>query len=237
MLEEYWGKADPKCPGAPKWHPLAYHSLDVAAVAASWWDSNPALRAKFGLAFACATEEMLRLRAWVLFFVALHDLGKFDLRFQLKAPDALAAAWRRLDKGRDHAIPSTDIHGFDHGHAGIAWAKLELASWLGKGGDEIAWPHWERWLAAVTGHHGDYCLPGMEGLEGIEADDALVEHDRDARQAFVTALAGLFLEPAGLRVQDLPPACSMPARALLAGFCASCDWLGSNAEVFGYRAP
>lgn len=237
MLEEYWGKADPKCPGAPKWHPLAYHSLDVAAVAASWWDSNPALRAKFGLAFACATEEMLRLRAWVLFFVALHDLGKFDLRFQLKAPDALAAAWRRLDKGRDHAIPSTDIHGFDHGHAGIAWAKLELASWLGKGGDEIAWPHWERWLAAVTGHHGDYCLPGMEGLEGIEADDALVEHDRDARQAFVTALAGLFLEPAGLRVQDLPPACSMPARALLAGFCASCDWLGSNAEVFDYRAP
>ena len=33
----YWGKADPNYPGEPKWHPLAYHSLDVAAVAATWW--------------------------------------------------------------------------------------------------------------------------------------------------------------------------------------------------------
>jgi CRISPR-associated endonuclease/helicase Cas3 len=28
----YWGKADPNYSGEPKWHPLAYHCLDVAAV-------------------------------------------------------------------------------------------------------------------------------------------------------------------------------------------------------------
>jgi len=28
----YWGKADPKYQGEPKWHPLVYHCLDVAAV-------------------------------------------------------------------------------------------------------------------------------------------------------------------------------------------------------------
>lgn len=236
MFEEYWGKADPNCVGEPKWHPLAYHSLDVAAIAASWWDKSPALRTRFGLAFGCAEHEMHGLRAWVLFFVALHDIGKFDVRFQLKAPDALAAAWRLLEKGRDHDIPLTDIHGFDHGHAGIAWAKREFASWLDTSGDSSAWSHWERWLAAVTGHHGDYYLPSMAGLNGIEADDALIEHDRDARQAFVTALAELFLQPAGLRLQERPPACSLSARALLAGFCSTCDWLGSNAEVFDYRA-
>ena len=31
-LFRYWGKADPAYPGEPKWHPLVYHSLDVAAV-------------------------------------------------------------------------------------------------------------------------------------------------------------------------------------------------------------
>ncbi len=29
---QYWGKADPNYPGEPKWHPLVYHCLDVAAV-------------------------------------------------------------------------------------------------------------------------------------------------------------------------------------------------------------
>ena len=29
----YWGKADPKSPREPKWHPLVYHCLDVAACA------------------------------------------------------------------------------------------------------------------------------------------------------------------------------------------------------------
>jgi CRISPR-associated endonuclease/helicase Cas3 len=29
---KYWGKADPKYPSEPKWHPLVYHCLDMAAV-------------------------------------------------------------------------------------------------------------------------------------------------------------------------------------------------------------
>lgn len=29
----YWGKADPNYSSEPKWHPLVYHCLDVAAVA------------------------------------------------------------------------------------------------------------------------------------------------------------------------------------------------------------
>ncbi len=91
MIDHYWGKADPKYTGEQKWHPLAYHCLDVAAVAATWWDSNPALLDKFCIAFTCSVNELPRLRAWVLFFVALHDLDKFDLRFQLKAPEVFPA--------------------------------------------------------------------------------------------------------------------------------------------------
>lgn len=232
----YWGKANPDYLGAPKWHPLAYHMLDVAAVAAVWWDACPALREKFLAALPGAPEQVLR--AWVLFFVALHDLGKADIRFQLKAPDALAAAWRMIAKGDDHDISQQEIHAFDHGHAGIAWAALEHESWLSTRDPERAiWARWDHWVSAVTGHHGDYRRPVFEGLKGIEADDTLIEHDRDVRRALVVAFETLFLQPGGLNLQALPPVCSLPARALLAGFCASCDWLGSNTDEFNYRAP
>lgn len=233
----YWGKSDPNYPSYPQWHPLLYHSLDVAAVAASWWDASVALQAKFRAAFACTEKSAHEdIRAWVLFFIALHDLGKFDLRFQLKAPETLAAAWRPMEKGRDHEIPITEINGFDHGHAGMAWAREDFASWLNQG-PPSAWPRWENWLAAVTGHHGDYYSPTMTGLSGIEADEVLIDRDREARRSFVIALEKLFLDPVGLSLENLPLVCSLPARALLAGFCASCDWLGSNVNEFDYRAP
>jgi CRISPR-associated endonuclease/helicase Cas3 len=210
--------------------------LDVTAVAAVWWDACPALRGKFLAAFPDANEATLR--AWVLFFIGLHDLGKADIRFQLKAPDALALAWRRVERGDDHAITKKDINDFDHGHAGIAWAEQEYKSWLGTSDtDHVAWSHWVHWLSAVTGHHGDFTMPGYEGLKKIEADDSIIEHDRNARSTLVLAVEALLLQPAGLSLQTLPPVCSLPARALLAGFCATCDWLGSNTDEFDYRAP
>lgn len=232
----YWGKADPNYPRKPKWHPLAYHSLDVAAVAASWWDTRPSLRQNFVVAFAGETSKTQQLRAWVLFFIALHDLGKFDLRFQLKAPDAIAMAWRPFKKS-DHGVSDNKIKSFDHGHAGIAWAKLEYPTWLKQSGTEsVAWGHWQPWLAAVTGHHGEFYAPRMDGL-ALDTDEMLIRHDRDARYAFVETLANLFLLPAGLSLHDMPPQCSAHARTLLAGFCAICDWVGSNADVFDYRTP
>jgi CRISPR-associated endonuclease/helicase Cas3 len=232
----YWGKADPNYPGEPKWHPLAYHSLDVAAVAATWLDTCPPLQRNFSAAFACDTSQAPQLRAWVLFFVALHDLGKFDLRFQLKALDAVAAAWRPFEK-KDHEIDLNAIKTFDHGHAGIAWAKQEYQAWVKPSNVEsTVWEHWQPWLAAVTGHHGDFYPPRMDGL-ALDTDEALIEHDRHARHTFINVLENLFLQPAGLSLQNLPPPCSTHARTLLAGFCAVCDWIGSNAEVFDYRAP
>lgn len=232
----YWGKADPNYEGGPKWHPLVYHCLDVAAVAGAWWDASPAIRRTFSAAFVQDDSATDHLRAWVLFFVGLHDLGKFDLRFQLKATDALAAAWRKLGKD-DHGLALKEIQGFDHGHAGIAWAHREYANWTGQSDqDQIVWTRWQPWLSAVTGHHGDYPEAVMPGLQ-LETDQELIDHDREARRAFAQALESLFLLPSELRLDDVPPQCSLSARALLAGFCAVCDWVGSNADVFKYCAP
>jgi len=59
----YWGKADEKYIGAQTWHPLVYHSLDVAAVAESWWMACPPLQRNFLAAFACETAQGEKLRA------------------------------------------------------------------------------------------------------------------------------------------------------------------------------
>lgn len=233
---KYWGKADPNYTGAPKWHPLAYHSLDVAAVAGAWWDSNSAIRRSFLAAFCSPNLASNQLRAWVLFFATLHDLGKIDIRFQLKAEDALAAAWRRLEK-RDHGLALKEIREFDHGHAGIAWARREYTNWIGQSDqDEFIWTRLQPWFAAVTGHHGEIHDAAMEGLL-LDTDNMLIDRDRNARQDFVQALEALFLRPAGLSLQDLPPQGSLHARTLLAGYCAVCDWIGSNVDVFEYRNP
>jgi len=230
---KYWGKADPAYPYEPKWHPLAYHCLDVAAVAASWWDASPTIQRTFLAAFGCPPLQQNQLRAWILFFTAMHDLGKFDVRFQLKAPDALAAAWRPLGK-KDQEISKRDIDGFDHGWAGIAWANQEYRVWLGQDDvDREIWERWKPWLAAVTGHHGDFYEATK--IYDPDADAPIIENDLAARHAFVSALADIFLTPEGLGFQDLPPLTSPSAQSLLAGFCSVCDWIGSNTNVFLYQ--
>ena len=231
---QYWGKADEKYIGEPKWHPLAYHCLDVAAVSICWWDASTAIRRTFLASFNYPESLQIQLRSWVAFFVALHDIGKFDIRFQLKAPGALASAWRPLTK-EEHGLPKMDIKGFDHGRAGMGWANLEYRQWVNLDDPEREkWERWEPWLAAVTGHHGEFHAPSMPGLQ-LDTDEEISNHDHNARNEFVVALSGLFLEPAGLSLKDDPPACSPSTQSWLAGFCAICDWIGSNTDVFEYQ--
>ena len=67
-LFQYWGKADPGYPDEPKWHPLVYHCLDVAAVSAAWWDSNPDMRRSSYKAPGVVAQQAGKTNAWVLFF-------------------------------------------------------------------------------------------------------------------------------------------------------------------------
>jgi CRISPR-associated endonuclease/helicase Cas3 len=152
---EYWGKADPQYPAEPKWHPLVYHCLDVAAVAGAWWDESAVLRKRFVAAFMVSEFEEVRLRAWVLFFVALHDLGKFDARFQLVAPEALREAW----PGLDPSDVSRSL-AFDHGRWGYTWGVHECAMWTGAADIYEILDAWRPWLAAVAGH----ALPARAGM-------------------------------------------------------------------------
>lgn len=231
MIGQYWGKADKDYAGEPKWHPLIYHCLEVAAVGLVWVQSSAPLRAVFRTIFVRSDGDDALLVTWLPFFIALHDLGKFDIRFQLKAPEALAASWPGFDFDEADA---SQANSYDHGKCGLAWGFSECTAWVEASGYDHV-DAWKPWLQAVTGHHGEWLQPIPEPT-WPEADDELIAHDRLARREFVQALAELFLVTHGLTLADLPPPCTMAAQHLLAGFCSVCDWIGSNTEVSPYAA-
>ena len=214
----YWGKADLNSPGEPQWHPLVYHCLDVAAVAAAWWEEDKALKDLF--VRACNADEQI-LKAYVLFFIALHDLGKFDVRFQLKAKEIAL----NLNPLFVEADSSQSIN-FDHGRYGRYWFAQARNTYGFNTFDDTCI---DNWMAAVCGHHGKGF--GIGRYSPPNADDSVCEHDRKAREQWVVALKSLFLKPAGINsIDELPEPPS-----LLAGFCSVCDWLGSNIDFFGFR--
>ena len=87
LLLQYWGKAQPKPePGDAAalvpWHPLVYHSLDVAAVGQVLLWTNDRL----GRLFDRLELDGSETEALFCLLLALHDLGKFSKPFQAKAP-------------------------------------------------------------------------------------------------------------------------------------------------------
>lgn len=233
----YWGKAEKD---GNRYHLLPYHCLDVAAVAAMWWNTSPALQQAFALNNALSAEQ---LRAWVLFFVALHDYGKFDIRFQMR----VKAIWQLLypDAGAyQNQLPSIqECKTYYHGEGGLSWFQKDFFE---QSGDAVSsdadwdmldkvdisrerWELWKPWIEAVTGHHGfikdaDY-VPETYVSPG--SDKRLAKIDHAARSEWLFALETLFLTPAGLSISDSPPLC--PA-IVLAGFCSVADWLGSRCD-------
>ncbi|MCU0843155.1 MAG: CRISPR-associated helicase Cas3', partial [Thiobacillaceae bacterium] len=222
----YWGKADPKYDGEPKWHPLAYHCLDVSACAAVLLDRQPmwlaALSRLSGL-------EIEWLRPWLHFQQALHDIGKLDDGFQAWRADLMATL-----QGRS----GVRAGGERHDTLGYVLAEEHLLDWLGLDGqDPDLVDLIQPWVAAVTGHHGRPAnnLASRVLLLRNHLSPPVVE---DAR-IFVTAAALLFL-PEGF---DFPtPEAGLAERYrqaswLIAGLTVAADWLGSNTRWFRYHAP
>lgn len=213
----YWGKA---APGVPGGHHLAvFHSLDVAAVAETMLQRAPVLLRRFASMMGLACE---RVPATVAAFVALHDIGKFDVRFQLKAPDVALA----LDASRRGAPRPRE---YDHGWFGyqqlLDLAELDpgfFASIVGAGTEPM--------LQAVCGHHGAF--PSHATPARQPGYRAFRERDREVRRSLVGDLFAFFRSH-GAAV-PWSGETSMALMELLAGLCSVADWLGSQDEWFPY---
>jgi len=211
----YWGKAGASGGTNASWHPLPFHCLDTAAVAAAWLDADPNLGR--GLCYGNRASPE-KTRAWTLFFIALHDLGKLDIRFQGKAPALAAGLHPVFAEGNYIREPR-----FDHGAAGYHWFTRETQEY------GLAARGARDWALAVTGHHGHNAAT-PPGLSAFLADERVKAQDAAARAAWVAAAAGLFLAPAGVKTHEDPG----PVPGMLAGFCCVCDWLASNEDYFPY---
>ena len=81
----FWGKAGGVIGDERSWHPIAYHSLDVAAVADALLTVN---RRKLGVMADLLGTSRYNAHRFLVCLIALHDVGKFSKHFQAKSPEA-----------------------------------------------------------------------------------------------------------------------------------------------------
>lgn len=213
----YWGKARESPDSQVGWHPLAYHSIDVAAVAAEMLRRRPCLRSAGRRLLGVPEDDLMR---FVPALIAMHDVGKVEAAFQAKAPHAGARplrAERRLEMG--HHTKAGLALWFDA--LGRHMRSALLTSSEGIELDDLA--------RAVFGHHG---RPVPEGqLPATLAPFFAPDELRDA-EALCRDLSALFLsDPIAPPSGDLAK-----ASWWLAGLTTLADWIGSNTKWFPYAA-
>jgi len=219
LIYKYWSKAEEPIETAH--HLFPYHCLDVAAVANQWWKQSPIIRRSFTQETRMEEEQT---HAWVMFFIAMHDFGKLDIRFQMKVPELAQGNYGgELPKNSQ----SKDYY---HGEQGYIWLVQESASYFE--GVEDKHQRWlQNWFASTAGHHGQ--IPtNAERNPPAFVPEYIMEQDRIVREEWIQDLAKLFLHPAGLKFEDIP---TKDPPVLLAGFCSVCDWLGSNTQYFEFQ--
>lgn len=202
------------------YHLLPYHCLDVVAVAGQWWHHSAALRQQFKQSMQVDENSAY---AWLMFFIALHDLGKLDIRFQMKSSTTMQQLQADIYKDVKNTVDTK----YDHGSNGYGWFEHELPDY---GFGCLSENEAMNWMQQVAGHHGR--IPENSSLvEPAFISNAIKQQDKQARIEWVQRLKQLFLEPVGLELNDIPE--TLPS--MLAGFCSVCDWIGSSTDYFSYQ--
>jgi len=154
-VNKYWAKYSKD---DDSYHLFVYHCLDVIAVADTWLSNSSVLlqQAAKQIELDAATTKRV-----VLFYIAMHDLGKLDARFQSFVPKLR----EQLQTTEGEVLKEA----YQHGTYGYLHFKVEFFS----SGN----------MAAVAGHHG-HCDKGMKYFLP-DADDELIELDTSARKQWV----------------------------------------------------
>lgn len=217
---DLWGKASPKTPNGPGWHPLVCHMLDVGACAEALLLCRAPRLDALGTALRLERRDAL---PWLVFFVMLHDLGKATPPFQGQVP---AHKERLLALG-------FDFPGAEDPHGLMSAVLLpEVLSELGVPPDLAACV-----ARAVGAHHGAFPeLHRVLDLDGAKRPRGRRPRWSEARATLVADLRRLAGLPEGLPTAPEGQAAHAFA-ADLAGLTTAADWLGSDERVFGYVKP
>jgi CRISPR-associated endonuclease/helicase Cas3 len=201
---KYWGKAKKSTEQAGAgYHLLPYHCLDVAAVVDVWLDESRILLKQ--IAFQINRSEA-DAKAIVIFYVLLHDFGKFDARFQNFVEEVRF-------KLQCFKYDTEEVR-YDHGsHGYLHFIK--------------SYGHNEA-MKAVAGHHG-YCDTSINRNlvdPDLDDDDPILLLDKTARKEWIEFCL------AWTALSSIPDVGDIP---MLAGLCSVADWIGSSITSFNTK--
>jgi len=234
---QYWGKAaqNTRDTDQQSYHLLAYHCLDVAAVGNQILSHDPILLKK--IIPQSILESNPERECWfsnvIAFLLALHDAGKFSVRFQNLRQDIT----QKLNGQTDARIPIPHtIMGrllFDK----VFWPKFWTQNFfdLDQNDDSVDWQEiWDPWMFAMTGHHG---APPQKPDNPLS--DLFNEKNQQSAVQFVETCAGLFLNNKLPHLQlryNQYYSEFIRSSWILAGLAVMSDWIGSNNKYFSYQA-
>lgn len=233
---QYWGKAarNEDNREGDAYHLLVYHCLDVAAVGKSLLGEEKSLTQNIAQYLEITPPQ---LQSIFVFFLTLHDLGKFSSAFQALYQED---SGERLQPGRHKPY---DGKFYRHDRMGLYfWESIEKDS-LHKSLQIDSLPRKEKGaicdavqvlVNAVLGHHG----------QPIDSND--IRSIKPFTEPHNTQAATLFFKDVfGLTKPELPleKMRSKEWRARLeqvswqlAGIAVLADWVGSDRNHFTYRS-
>lgn len=198
------------------YHPLLFHLIDVAAVAAQLWDCilRAPVKDSFADSVGLSSEDC---GAWVAFCVGAHDIGKASPGFEQRQNATELVELLRRD-GFDFSA-SRPVH-----HATVSVPVL--AAWLQE--RKVPKRTARRIALAVGGHHGTFPRSGWDQL-----GSAVLGNDRwhEVRRTLLNTLATLLALP-GNRPPRAGDGDDQSYLMTLAGLTSVADWVGSNQDFF-----
>lgn len=215
-------------------HLLPYHCLDVAAVGSVLLREDRFLRQRMSKAFGVIEEKIVQ---FLVFLLAVHDLGKFAEAFQQLKYEFREGFWGKIHRSSYDVRHDTlgyllwvdELHGLEplyESRPGLFDSRniVSLQKTL------------KPLVQAVSGHHG---LPPLSLNVTRTVGNYFRDHDVESARLFVDSLGELFefdisylLE---LNREKNWRRQLKPATWQLAGFAVLCDWLGSDASIFQYH--
>ena len=202
LYYSFWGKTRRYENGELGWHPIAYHSLDVAAV------GSVLLRNQHMLDIDTTFHPLL------LTLLAWHDIGKFTRPFQCKVERLWPPA---LGQFR----PVSVSYGHDTAGYGLLTLPLEAVT----EGLMLGWRNGGRaLLRAACGHHGRPPRD-IDGVSSGEACDVCLA----AAKAFAIASMRVV---GGEPIARPETAVALRLAWQLAGLAVAADWIASNETWF-----
>ncbi len=237
----YWGKADLEL----NYHLLPYHSLDVAAVGEVLFKENPNLLNKF--------SDLTRIEKTIfhklfIFFLSIHDLGKFSDAFQGQIKEIYTKLYPNQ---------TSKVYNIRHDSLGyILWEKeffikqrkgfsgrLKESNFFNlnsEKGESIKY-FLNILIAITTGHHGR--PPSKTGYthNTVPLDDYFTQNNKEDSFQFLTETYKLFFREEDLIHFEKYEFDSISKNLKdisfwLAGLSVLCDWIGSNKDIFLYKS-